>query len=348
MAELQIHELFNSSTVIDYRTWIVSNPDGSYTRHVNFPSVPSSPDPNSSSSHVLSKDISVNITKKTCLRVYLPRHLLDSSSTAAQRSLPLLVFYQGGGFMFGNAGLKGAHDFCIFMSQRIEAVIVSVEFRCAPEHRLPAVYEDTFEALQVIKSSKDDWLTRFADISSCFLMGISSGANIAYQTGLRVCRSSQELEPLKVKGLVLLAPYFGGLERTGSESKMVNDTLLPLDGNDYLWELSLPVGSDRDHEYCNPKARINLSSKLIREAGAQVLLFSSYGDPLIDRHVEFAKMLEENGVMIVAHIGEGCHVVEVMDSRKGESMCSILKDFSLPQCIQIRVRVRYKRNLSMI
>ncbi|WCJ19301.1 alpha/beta-Hydrolases superfamily protein [Euphorbia peplus] len=326
MEEHQIHPFFNSSI----RTWIVSNPDGSYTRNLNFPSVPSSPDPNSSSSHVLSKDIPVNFTKKTWLRIYLPRHLLDSLSTipaANQRSLPLLVFYHGGGFIFTTADSKDNHDFCIFMSQRIEAVIVSVEYRCAPEHRLPAAYEDAFEALQVIKSSQDDWLTRFVDISSCFLMGSSAGGNIAYQTGIRVCNFGRELEPLKVKGLILHCPYFGGLERTGSELKMVNDNFLPLDGNDYMWELSLPIGSDRDHEYCNPKAGVSLSSKLIREAGLRVLLFGSYGDPLIDREVEFAKMLEENGVLIVAHFGEGCHAVEAMDSSKGESMCSILKDF---------------------
>ncbi|WCJ36563.1 alpha/beta-Hydrolases superfamily protein [Euphorbia peplus] len=308
---------------------IVSNPDGSYTRHMNFPCVPSSPDPNSSSSPVLTKDIPINTTKKTWLRIYLPRHLFDSSSTAAEHEgrLPLLVYYHGGGFVFTTADSNVNHDFCVFMSQRIEAVIVSVEYRRAPEHRLPAAYEDAFEALEFIKSSEDDWLRRFVDISSCFLMGTSAGGNIAYQTSLRACRLVRELEPLKVKGLVLHSPFFGGLERTVSELKMVNDSYLPLDGNDFMWEVSLPVGSDRDHEYCNPMTGVSSSLKLIREVDLKVLLFGSYGDPLIDREIELAKILEENGVLTEAHFGEGCHAVEAMDFCKGDSLCSSLKDF---------------------
>ncbi|WCJ36562.1 alpha/beta-Hydrolases superfamily protein [Euphorbia peplus] len=323
MAENQTFSSIISS-LPNARSLIVSNPDGSYTRHFNFPSMPSSPDPNSSLSLVLSKDITINSTKKTWLRLYLPRHLLDSDNN---HRLPLLVYYHGGGFIFSTADSNICHDFCNFMSERTEVVIASIDYRCAPEHRLPAAYNDSFEALQFIKSSEDDWLRRFADISSCFLMGSSAGGNITYQTGLRVCRSGRELEPLKVKGLVLHSPYFGGLERTGSELKMVNDNFLPLDSNDFMWESSLPVGSNRDHEYCNPIITVNSNSELIREAGLRVLLFGNYGDPLIDREVELAKTLEENDVLIESHFCEGCHAVEVMDSYKAELMCTILKKY---------------------
>ncbi|XP_065869482.1 carboxylesterase 1-like [Euphorbia lathyris] len=308
-----------NSSFPDLRKLIVSNPDGSYTRLLQLPTVP----PNSSSSHVLTKDIQINSVNKTWLRIYLPRHILDSSSNR----LPLLVYYHGGGFIFTTADSTINHDFCIIMSQRIDAVIVSVEYRCAPEHRLPAAYDDAFEALEFIKSSQEDWLTQFTDVSRCFLMGTSAGGNIAYHTGLRVCRSGRELEPLKIQGLVLHHPYFGGLERTGSELKMGNECSFPLDGNDFLWEFSLPVGSDRDHEYCNPMGSSTNSCQFIREAGLRILVLGCYGDPLIDRHMEFAKMLEDKGVMTVAHFSEGCHGAELMDSSKAELLFLILKDF---------------------
>ncbi|XP_065869495.1 carboxylesterase 1-like [Euphorbia lathyris] len=310
-----------NQTIPDLRKLIVSNPDGSYTRLLDCPTV----SPNSSSSlfPVLTKDIQINSTKKTWLRIYLPRHLLHSSSNR----LPLIVYYHGGGFIFFAADSTIHHDFCMIMSQRIDAVIVSVEYRRAPEHRLPAPYDHAFEALEFINSSQEDWLTQFADVSRCFLMGTSAGGNIAHHTGLRVCRSGRELEPLKIQGLVLHHPFFGGLERTGSELRLVNDSSLPLDGNDFMWKLSLPVGYDRDHEYCNPMTASGSSSKFIREAGLRVLVLGAYGDPLIDRHVEFAKMLEENGVMIVAHFGEGFHAVELFESLKAELLFPILKDF---------------------
>ncbi|XP_065869470.1 carboxylesterase 1-like [Euphorbia lathyris] len=311
----------------DFRSWIVSNPDGTHTRVFNYPTVP----PNSSSSlPVLTKDIQINSANKTWLRIYLPRHLLDSSSSAANnRRLPLLLYFHGGGFVFFAADSTINHDFCVIMSQRIDAVVVSVEYRSAPEHRLPAAYDDAFEALQFIKSSQEDWLTQFADVSRCFLMGTSAGGNIAYHTGLRVCKSGRELEPLKVQGLVLHHPFFGGLERTGSELKMGNNCGLPLDGTDFLWEYSLPVGSDRDHEYCNPMVSGLNKCQIIRESGLRVLVFGAYGDPMIDRQMGFAKMLEDNGVMNVAHFYEGTHGVEFIDSAKAELMFCILIDFFL-------------------
>ncbi|WCJ40855.1 alpha/beta-Hydrolases superfamily protein [Euphorbia peplus] len=306
----------------DLRSLVVLNSDGSYTRLINYPTIPSSPNHNLSSSSVLSKDIPINPTNKTWLRLYLPRHLLDSD-----RRLPLLVYYHGGGFIFFHADSNVCHDFCTFMSKHIDVVIASIDYRRVPEHRLPAAYEDAFEALEFIKSSQDDWLKRFTDISNCFLMGSSSGGNISYHTGIRVCSSGRELEPLKVRGFVLHHPFFGGSKRTESELKMFNDRFLPMDLTDMLWELCLPVGSDRDHEYSNPMTRVSLSSKLIQEAGLQVLVLGAYGDPLIDRELELAKTLKENGVMIVSHFEEGFHGEDVVNCSKADLICSILKDF---------------------
>ncbi|WCJ36598.1 alpha/beta-Hydrolases superfamily protein [Euphorbia peplus] len=324
MAENQTIEPIVSS-LPSPRSLIVANSDGSYTRHLNYPTLPSSPDPNSSSSYVLSKDIPINSTKKTWLRLYLPRHLLDSDNH--HHRLPLIVYYRGGGFIYGTTDSDICHDFCKVMSERIEVVIASVEYRSAPEHRLPAAYKDAFEALQFIKSSEDDWLRQFADISTCFLMGTSAGGNVSYQTTIQVCRSGRELEPLKVKGLVLHHACFGGSKRTGSELKMGGDTYPTLDATDLMWELCLPVESDRDHEYSNPMSLVDSSSKLIREAGLQVFVIGFYGDPLIDRQLELTKTLEQNGVMITTHFGEGFHAEELVNLSKVALTCNILKDF---------------------
>ncbi|WCJ36187.1 alpha/beta-Hydrolases superfamily protein [Euphorbia peplus] len=326
MAENQTISSKYSISLPDVRSLIVSNPDGSYTRHINYPTIPSSPDPNSSSSLVLSKDITINSTQKTWLRLYLPRHLLDSDNH--HRRLPLLVYYHGGGFIFTTADSSICHDFCNFMSERIDVVIASVDYRCAPEHRLPAAYDDAFEALQFIKSSEDNWLRQFVDMSSCFLMGSSAGGNITYQTSIQVCTSGHEIEPLKVKGLIFHHPCFGGSKRSGSELKLDDDNYSTLDATDMMWELCLPVGSDRDHEYCNPMmSSLSSSSKLIREAGLHVLLLGAYGDTLIDRELEFSKILEENGVMIATHFVEGFHAEDVVNLSKANFVCSVLKKF---------------------
>ncbi|KAL4604300.1 hypothetical protein ACB092_10G183600 [Castanea dentata] len=92
-------------------------------------------------------------------------------------------------------------------------------------HRLPAAYDDAVETLHLIKTNQDEWITKYADFSNTFIMGTSAGGNVAYHAGLR---------------------------RTESELRLVNDPVLPLFVNDLMWELSLQIGVDLDHEYCNP------------------------------------------------------------------------------------------------
>ncbi|XP_065847810.1 carboxylesterase 1-like [Euphorbia lathyris] len=305
----------------DFRNLIISNPDGTYTRHIQFPSI--SPNPNSSSSPILTKDIPINTSNQTYLRIYLPRHLL---TTTTNHRLPLLIYFHGGGFVFSTPSSTINHDFCYLLSQHINAVIVSVRYRLAPEHRLPAAYDDAIEALQFIKMSDEHWLTQFTDVSRCFLMGTSAGGNIGFHV---VSRSFKlDLEPLKIRGLILHHPFFGGLERTQSEIKMAFDSILPLAGNDFLWELSLPEGSDRDHEFCNPVTGFDLE----KFEGVRVLVLGCYGDPLFDRHVELVKMFEEKGVKIVKHFGEGLHGWEVNDLRKAELIFPVLNDF-MSSCV---------------
>ncbi|KAI9078225.1 hypothetical protein K1719_039839 [Acacia pycnantha] len=92
----------------------------------------------------------------------------------------MIVFYHAGGFIDYAANTTYFHDFCVQIAQRTQSVLVSVNYRLAPEHRLPAAYDDALEALHWIRTSEEKWLTCFADYSKCYLMGESAGGNIAY------------------------------------------------------------------------------------------------------------------------------------------------------------------------
>ena len=144
------------------------------------------------------------------------------------------------------------HDFCSNIAIDVNAIIVSVDYRLAPEHRLPAAYDDAVETLHLITTNQDEWLTKYADFSNTFIMGTSAGGNVAYHAGLRVASEVENLQLLiLIKGLILHQPFFGATQRTESELRLVSDPVLPLFVNDLMWELSLPIGVDRDHEYCN-------------------------------------------------------------------------------------------------
>lgn len=130
---------------------IKRNPDGTITRFLDIPSTPATPDP-SSPSPILSKDFPLNPTHKTYVRVFIPKSALSDPLN----KLPIIVYYHGGGFVLLHADSFFHHDICSAVASYALAIVVSVEYRLAPEYRLPAAYEDAVDALHWIRSSAAD------------------------------------------------------------------------------------------------------------------------------------------------------------------------------------------------
>ncbi|PKI31428.1 hypothetical protein CRG98_048183 [Punica granatum] len=82
-----------------------------------------------------------------------------------------------------------------------------------------------------------------------------------------------------------------------------------------MWELALSAGANQDHEYCNPT--VNGGSKVldkIRALGWRYLVTGCRGDPLVDRQVEAARLLEKKGLTVESHFDDGgFHGVEYFD-----------------------------------
>ncbi|XP_026409492.1 carboxylesterase 1-like [Papaver somniferum] len=297
---------------------IVHNPDAdTLARNSPNPITNSNDDPDT-------KDIDLNPKNKTWIRIFKP------SQSQKTELLPLIIYFHGGGFIRCNANSTIFHNFCKSMANQLSAVVLSIEYRLAPENRLPAAYEDAVESLIWVQNQALDtingepWLRNYVDFSKCFIMGCSAGGNIAYNSCLRA--SELDLEPIKICGLILNQPYFGGVERSKSELRLVNDMKLPLVVNDLLWELGLPVGVNRDHVYCNPFVDENLERKLrlIRRC----LVTCSNEDPLVDRDIQFVKMLEEKGLKVMSWIEEfGFHGMAHSDPVKAQELLKVVKDF---------------------
>ncbi|KAF8044310.1 hypothetical protein BT93_A2334 [Corymbia citriodora subsp. variegata] len=306
------------------------NPDGTLNRdHFMIPVTSATPNPSSPASPVLSKDVPINPSHNTWARIFLPHRAPPSCS---EEKLPLIVYYHGGGFILYSAASTIFHEFCVTLAHELSAVIVSVEYRLAPEHRLPLAYDDAVEALHWVKTAQDEWLAGHADLSTCYLMGTSAGGNLAFHAGLRTSTSPDDLEPLKIQGLILHHPFFSGIQRTPSELRLANDQMLPLVKADFMWELTLPLGVTRDHVYCNPMvdgvSKILEGVEKMRSLGWRLLVIGCDGDPLIDRMVEFAKMLQEKGVSVVTDFTEGgYHGIEVRDPDKSKPLVQTLKAF---------------------
>ncbi|KAL1543462.1 putative carboxylesterase 8 [Salvia divinorum] len=305
------------------------NPDGSLTRHGDPPTLPASPepDPNNPNSSSLSKDIPLNAATNTFIRLFRPLR------PPPDAKLPLLIYFHGGGFVFASAAIAPFHASCCRMSTHLPALIASVEYRLAPEHRLPAAYQDAMDAVSWARDQAaadsgggaDPWMEELADFSRVFLMGSSAGGNIVYRTGLALL--DEDVRPMKIVGLIMNQPFFGGAPRTGSELKYYNDPIIPLHGADLLWSLALPPGADRAHEYCDPLAGGGPHEERIRRLPVSLVRGYS-GDLLVDKQKEFAEMLTARGARVVAQFEDGGHhAVELFDPKFADALYDAVRDF---------------------
>ncbi|KAJ4829880.1 hypothetical protein Tsubulata_913139 [Turnera subulata] len=310
---------------------VALNPDGSVVSHSIEPSLPAvdTPQPTTDPANpqlALSKDVTVNPANNTFIRMFRPIQAQPGTK------LPIVFYYHGGCFVLYSVKSIVFHKAGEAISFMLPALVLSVEHRLAPEHRLPAAYDDCMEAITWLRdqareddaSRCDPWLREYGDFCRCFLMGSSAGGNIAYQLGLRAL--DVDLSPVKIEGLVISMPYFGGVKRTESELGLVNDKVLPLATSDLMWSLALPEGADRDHEYCNPCVDGSHDEKIGRLPRCYV--DANAEDPLLDKAKEFVEKLRSRGVHVVTRFpDDGFHAIEAFDRNRAMAMGKAISEF---------------------
>lgn len=172
-----------TSFIADVMTdYVRIHEDGSVER---FPLtlVPPSMDP---ANPVLSKDITISHEPDVSGRLYLPNNPPPSSS-----KLPVLIYIHGGGFFMESTKSTLYHSYLTNLAAEARAVIVSVEYRLAPESPLPGPYDDSWAAIEWVGSHSnglgpEEWLNDHADLARVFVAGDSAGGNAAHHMGLRV------------------------------------------------------------------------------------------------------------------------------------------------------------------
>ncbi|XP_031287378.1 probable carboxylesterase 18 [Pistacia vera] len=202
---------------------------------------------------------------------------------------PVVIFLHGGGFTFLSAASKVYDAVCRRFARKIPAFVISVNYRLSPEHRYPCQYDDAFDVLKFLDDKAV--LPQNADLSKVFLAGDSAGANIAHHVAVRACRA--QFRVLKIIGLVSIQPFFGGEERTESETRLKGSLLVSLARTDWIWKVYLPDGSNRDHEAANvsgPNA-VDISGLDYPET----LVFVGGFDPLGDWQKRYYEWLRKSG-----------------------------------------------------
>ncbi|KAH9802413.1 hypothetical protein KPL71_001373 [Citrus sinensis] len=141
---------------------------------------------------------------------------LLSTKTATTSSLPVIVYFHGGGFVLLATNSKCFDDHYQRLAKEIPAVVISVNYRLAPENQYPSQYDDGIDVLKFIdkKISTVEDFPACADLKRCFITGDSAGGNLAHNVAVRAneCKFSM----LMLLGVVLIQPF--SEERRGEDS----------------------------------------------------------------------------------------------------------------------------------
>ncbi|KAE8647216.1 probable carboxylesterase 18 [Cucumis sativus] len=236
---------------------------------------------------VKSFDTTVDSSRNLWFRLYTPT--IESTS----ESLPLIVYFHGGGFVYMAPDSKLLDELCQRLAREIPAVVISVNYRLAPEHRYPCQYEDAFDLLKFIdyNASAIEGFPPNVDFKRCFLAGDSAGGNIAHHMILK--SADHEYRELEIIGLISIQPFFGGEERLESEIKLIKAPLSTYDRTDWYWKAFLPEGCDRDHPSVNVFGPNATDISNVRYPATKVLVGGL--DPLIDWQKRYYEGLKKSG-----------------------------------------------------
>ncbi|KAM0881661.1 hypothetical protein ACQ4PT_032820 [Festuca glaucescens] len=270
---------------------------------------------------VASKDHT--ISPEVAVRLYLPPVATTESGGEGEK-LPILVYFHGGGFVLHTAFNFVFHGYLTSLAARVRAIIVSVDYRIAPEHPLPAAYDDSWEALSWVAShapggaGEEPWLTEHGDFSRLSLGGESAGGNIAHHLAMRAGVEGLPHGARISGGILLVHPYFLGPGKVPSED---SDPVMA-ENVVKMWRVVRPGTTGVDDPWINPLAAGAPSMEAL--ACGRVLMCLAETDVCRDRGRAYCEGLRASG-----WAGE----VEVLEVA-GQGHCFHLGNFACDDAVR--------------
>jgi acetyl esterase len=211
-------------------------------------------------------------TENFTLRVYRP---------VKNEKLPALVYFPGGGWTIGDID---THDvLCRRLALGARCVVVSVDYRLAPEYRFPAAVDDCFAATRYVADN-----AARLNIGAIAVGGDSAGGNLAATVSLL----ARDAGGPSLAYQLLIYPATDQLGATSSHERNARGYLLTREAIEYFRRAYLPDEKDWLDWRASPllaKDHASLPPALVITAGY---------DPLLDEGRAYAERLEAAGVQV--------------------------------------------------
>lgn len=204
---------------------------------------------------------------------------------------PVLLFFHGGGWVTGN--INSYDRVCANMTKATGRVVISVDYRLAPEHKFPAAPEDCYAVTQEVLRHADLFGVNADDVT---LIGDSAGGNLAAAVSL-MARDRGGIIPRRQ---ILIYPAVWNdhnPETTLFESVRENGAGYLLTSKricDYM-DLYTERGEDRQSPYFAPLLAEDLSNQ------PDTLVVTAQMDPLRDEGEAYGERLREAGSDVEIH-----------------------------------------------
>ena len=267
--------------------------------HLFKPPAEKFPPSDDATTGVRSKDVHISPDTGVSARIFLPK------TPSPTQKLPLLFYVHGGGFSMLSAFARPYIDCLNSIVSEANIIAVSVEYGLFPDRPIPACYEDSWAALQWVAShasgdGPEPWLNDYADFNRVFIAGDSAGGNISHTLAVRV--GSIGLTGVRVVGVVLVHPYFGGTD------------------DDKMWLYMCPTNGGLEDPRMKPAAE-----DLARLGCEKVLVFVAEKDHLREVGWNYYEELKKSG-------WKG--TVEIVENH-GEEHCFHLHDLSYEKSVDL-------------
>ena len=194
------------------------------------------------------------------------------------------MYFHGGGWVIGDLD---THDVvCHAIARRAGAVVVSVDYRLAPEHKFPAAVVDCYAATEWVSANAERVGIDPARIS---VGGDSAGGNLAAV----VCLKSRDENGPRIALQVLVYPVTDlSSFATGSYGEFAEDHYLTRSLMEWFRGYYLSSTEDARNPHASPLLAASLSDL------PPALVITAECDPLRDEGEAYAKRLEQAGVPV--------------------------------------------------